>query len=225
MYSLLGLEAARRVVTSGRASFFGSADVDLPVRTLPILASDDLVPQFGFVGANFESARVVLVGINPGNGPDNYRHKHDALMMPLLERFVENSTEENFALACQSVRASCEQWPLWRRHCSEVIGAGKLTLDDIAYVNCLPWRTDSKSAFSDSVAEKSIEIYLQPLFRELAPRVTIALGKRAAAILRLKDFALGKCIVWNRAQALTQNVKADRIRAAKEIFAAVGMES
>jgi len=139
-------------------------------------------------------------------------------MMPVLASFVANPTAENFAAAMQAYKTQCQHWPLWKRHCSEVIGVGKLSLDDIAYSNCLPWRTESQSNFDDSVAFKALKLYVEPLFEELQPRLIIALGKRAASILRHTQKQLPEMVVWNRAQAATITVKQERAEAAERIL-------
>ena len=74
---------------------------------------------------------------------------------------------------------------------------------DHAYSNCLPWRTDSKSNFSDFVARNAMELYAFPLVAELNALLVIALGKRASQILQCVPRKLPQVIVWNRAQAAT----------------------
>jgi hypothetical protein len=71
--------------------------------------------------------------------------------MPILVRFAQDPSPEHFLQAQRAYEAECKTWPIWRRHCAEITGAGKLALDEIAYSNCLPWRTDSQSKFDDHV--------------------------------------------------------------------------
>jgi organic radical activating enzyme len=111
---------------------------------------------------------------------------------------------------------------IWKRHCAEVIGAGKLSFEEIAYSNCLPWRTGSKSNFADEVADNALKFYALPLIQELTPRVIVAMGKRAAAILETADREIPEVITWTRAQAATESVKRERVDSAARILSAVG---
>jgi hypothetical protein len=158
----LGYITARRALALGRAAFFGGVDVDLPTNRSPLLHSDDLTPQFGYVGARYLETRVLLLGINPANGPQtDVRSSTDERMMPALIRFADGPTPERFLDAQLAYKAQCETWHVWRRHCKEVIGVGKLSLEQVVYSNCLPWRSGSNSAFADSVAERSAKLYAQ----------------------------------------------------------------
>ena len=220
-----GYRSAVSVVAAGRAAFFGELEADLPANRSALLRADDLTPQFGYVGAHFSGPRALLFGINPGNGPETVsRSATDARMMPALVAFSADPTPVTFVAAQAAYRAECQTWHVWKRHCSEILGAGRLSFDDIAYSNCLPWRTGSNSAFSESVAKKAAVLYAYPLIDELKPSVTIAVGKRAAEILHLGGRPPPGLIVWNRAQAATDAVREERAEAAREIFARIGMK-
>jgi hypothetical protein len=132
---MLGFESARRVIQLGRAGFFPLEKPDLPVGRSATISADDQIPQFGYVGRGYSTTRIILLGINPGNGHNQMRSQADARMMPALYRFAENPTEANYAQATQAYLAECQTWPVWKRHCAEVIGAGKLALGEIAYSN------------------------------------------------------------------------------------------
>jgi len=219
----LGYHAARRALDLGRAAFFGGHEIDLPTDRSPLLRNDDLTPQFGYVGRLFQGTRVLLLGINPGNGPEREKRSGtDERMMPALIRFAENPTIEAFIAAQIAYQSERENWHIWKRHCKEVIGAGRLSLDEIAYSNCLPWRSESKSAFSDAVAQKAAVLYAYPLIEELRPSLIIAMGKRVTQILHLVEGELPPVITWNRAQAATVAVLQDRAAAAGNIFAMLG---
>ena len=219
----LGYNTACNALALGRAAFFGGVDVDLPENRSPLLRRDDLTPQFGYVGARYAETRVLLLGINPGNGKQSeLRSVTDERMMPALVRFAEAPSPGNFTDAQRAYKAECETWHVWQRHCNEVIGAGQLSLDQVAYSNCLPWRTSSGSAFSVTVAENAAKLYAGPLIDELRPSLIIAIGKRSATILSLSGGQLPYVITWNRAQAATQAVLAERAKAAAEVFAILG---
>ena len=218
----LGYKAAKAVIRAGRRAFFGSARNDLPSGRSPVLRKDDLTPQFGFVGSHYADARVLILGINPGNGPSNdFRTPGDEMMMPALRRFAADPSPQNFEAATEAYKIQCQRWHVWKRHCAEIIGAGKLSLEDVAYSNCLPWRTGSKSNFSDFVAQNAVERYAFPFIAELNPRLVVALGKRASQILSCVPRKLPQVIVWNRAQAATPAVKRERAASAAAVFKAL----
>ncbi len=216
---MLGFLSAKHVVQLGREAFFPPSEPDLPLGRSSILQADDKVPQFGFTGKAYEARRVLLLGINPGNGPDNrMQTAGDARMMPAHHRFAQSPTDLNFVAATLAYKLECQGWPMWKRHCAEVLGAGKLSFDQIAYANCLPWRTQSESGFDDVVAERTAKLYLRPLLEELNPLLVVAMGKRAARILAMIGPEVPEAIIWNRSQAATASVKLQRAEAARFIF-------
>lgn len=219
-----GYQTACSVLEAERAAFFCNTDTDLPGNRSPLLRQDDLTPQFGYVGRGYTSTGVLLLGINPGNGKGTTttRTATDERMMPRLIQFARDPSPENFELAQGAYHGDCATWHIWRRHCAEITGAGRLSLDDIAYSNCLPWRTGSESSFDDAVAERAAKLYAHPLIKELDPLVLICLGKRAAEIVRIGRPPLPRLITWNRAQAATPGVLAERKRAAVEVFTLLG---
>jgi len=219
----LGYESAKAVVNAGRQAFFGSAKADLPSGRSPVLQKDDLAPQFGYVGSRYSNARVLILGINPGNGPrDDVRTPEDEMMMPALHRFAAKPSPQNFEAATKAYEIQCQRWHVWTHYCAEVIGAGRLSLEDIAYSNCLPWRTGSESNFNEFVARKAVALYAFPLIAELNATLVIALGKRAGQILRSVSRKLPQVIVWNRARAATAAVKQERAASAAALFKALG---
>jgi len=217
-FGVLGFSTAKAILSLGRSSFFLEND-DLPQGRSELLQRDDLIPSFGFVGSNYDQTRVLLLGINPGNGPrDDRRTPGDERMMPALHAFAELPTIENFKSATEAYKAECWHWPIWKRHCAEVIGSGKLSLDEITYSNCLPWRTASKSGFSEIVAARAATLYVKPLLDELKPRLVVALGKRAGAIVQTIETKPAQVLIWNRAQAATLQVRQERADTARKIL-------
>ncbi|MBX7123949.1 MAG: hypothetical protein K1X42_17620 [Opitutaceae bacterium] len=226
----LGYESAKRAVELGRGHFLGAPDADLPRGKTPrgrspIVAADDLIPQFGYVGAQFARSKVLLLGINPGNGDDVKRSHQDDKMMPALHRFAVDLSVASFKEAQCGYKSVCQSWWIWQRYCSEVIGAGKLTLEDIAYSNALPWRTHSESNFDDAVGKAAATSYAYPLIEELRPKVIVAMGKKAAKILSLGGRSFPNLIVWNRAQVATPSVQQERAAAAKQVFVLIGRKA
>ncbi len=218
----LGFAAARHVLELGRSAFFGSQAADLPKARSPLVMGDNQIPQFGFVGSNFSRVSVLLLGINPGNGPEDRRNPEDEVMMPALHRFVVERTHESFLEAQRTYQQVCQSWRVWRVHCSEIIRAGHLSPDDVAYSNCLPWRTASKSGFDETIKKKAATLYAYPLIDELRPRLIIALGKKVASILSTGGRSFPNLIIWNRAQASTPAVLQERSMTAAQIRRILG---
>ncbi len=217
-----GYKTAKAVLRLGREAFFGTATADLPTGRSTILQQDDLTPQFGYVGERYAKTRVLVLGINPGNGPfDDVRTPEDEMMMPAQRRFAAQPSPRIFEAATTEYKTQCQHWHVWTRHCAEIVGAGKLGLEDIAYSNRLPWRTASQSKFSDFVAEKTIQLYVLPLIEELKPKLIIALGKRVSQILQMVPGPLPQVIIWNRARAATAAVRQQRAASAERIFQAL----
>jgi len=218
----LGFQSALSVLKQGRAAYFGAETHDLPQIRAATIALDDLVPQFGYVGSKYPQTRVLMIGINPGNGQNHARNSGDEVMMPPLHKFIVDHSVNSFLEAQRAYQIVCESWPMWKRHCSEVIGAGRLRMDEIAFTNCLPWRTASESKFSDQIAKKAAILYAYPIIEELKPEIVIAMGKRAAKILSLGGQNVPGIIVWNRAQAATLSVLRERAETAARILNVVG---
>lgn len=212
----LGYRVAKRALEVGRGGFFPSLSFDLPIRKSTILAADDLIPQFGYVGIDYQPLRVLLLGINPGNGPEKAqsRSRGDVQMMPALHRFFELRSSQAFLDAQNAYKGVCQSWAVWGQHCAELLVNNHLSIEQIAYSNCLPWRTESQSAFDDSIAERAAELYAVPLIEELKPKIIVAVGKKAAKILGYAVIAMPPTVVWNRARSLTESVDKERRAAA-----------
>ena len=212
----LGYTSAAKVLRHGRVEFFQSPVTDLPVAESVQIGADDRLPQFGYVGSNYLQHRVLLLGINPGNGPRRCRSPEDEIVMPALATFVTEQTPEAFAEAQRAYKSVCQGWAVWGRQCNELLVAAGLGPEDVAFSNALPWRTNSKSAFSPFVAAQAAALYVQPVVDELAPRIIVALGKKAGQMLTIAQRMTDTVVVWNRAQALQPSVIAEREFAARK---------
>jgi hypothetical protein len=140
-------------------------------------------------------------------------------MMPALHRFAEIRSPQSFLEAQSAYKCVCQSWAVWGRHCAELLTNTGLSIDEIAYSNCLPWRTASESAFDSSTTERAARLYAIPLVEELQPRIIIALGKKAATILGYATITMPSTVVWNRAQALTKSVDEERRNATAQFCA------
>ena len=211
-----GFDAARRVVELGRAAFFAHAEEDIPIADSPIIQADDRLPQFGYVGSGYSRSGILLLGINPGNGPRAARNAGDEAVMPYLSSFVEHPTPENFLLAQQAYQRSCQGWLLWGRECNELLAAAGVSMNDIAFSNALPWRTKSESGFKVAIERRAAENYLAPLLDDLKPKVLVAVGKKVSRMLGNIGRIDASVVVWNRERALRPSVIQEREQAAMQ---------
>ena len=140
-------------------------------------------------------------------------------MMPALYSFAGHPSPETFRKAQSAYRAVCQSWPVWGQQCSALLSSVGLSSDQIAYSNCLPWRTASQSAFVDYVAERAAALYAIPLIEELKPTIIVAVGKKAAAILGYSKVTLPPVVTWNRARALKASVVREREEATAQLRA------
>ena len=155
-----------------------------------ILLGDDQAPKLGYVGAKYPTTRILLLAINPGNGPNDTRTPQDWQMMPAILNFAENPTEHNFEKTANAYMLVCSGWAFWKRRCAEMLDTNgvdpeRLSFDQIAYTNCLPWRTHSGTNFSKDVDGKAANFYVRPLIEELEPGLIVTIGKRADSILTM----------------------------------------
>jgi hypothetical protein len=219
---MLGFVAAKQVVEKGRSAFFPEGNPDVPRdRRDEILREDDQAPQLGYVGSRYPSTRILVLAINPGNGPNDTRTPQDWQMMPAIRNFAENPTEHNFEKAAKAYMLVCSGWAFWKRRCAEMLDTNgvdpeRLSFDQIAYTNCLPWRTHSGTDFSIDVDEKAANFYVRPLIEELEPGLIVTLGKRAASILHMAHPRSSiEQVYWDfahAAKAATRQRRADAAR-------------
>jgi len=209
------------LLKGGRGLLFGSADAALPPRTSKVIAGDDLIPQFGFVGRDYESRRILIIGINPGNGPDGSRTLSDDEMMPALHRFVAEPTEVTYEAASLAQAKAFPNW-LASKEIGPILEAEGLTTNDVAYANASPYRAgngEAKDAFPNQRRIRAAaDAWLSPLLRALMPRVVLAHGQVAANVLVHCTFPTVP-IVYNRNRNLRARSAANaefvtRLRAA-----------
>jgi hypothetical protein len=222
----LGYLSARRVLDLGRSAFFGSDDADLPKAESDEVAVDDRTPQFGYVGSNYAERRILLLGINPGNGLRNGRNDGDAAVMPALYEFCAHPTIANFIRAQRKYEEVCSAWRLWGTECQALLADSGLRSSDVAFTNALPYRTGSVAAFPRAVAENAAKHYVASYITELKPKIIVSLGKRASEILSYAGGAVtAEEVVWNRARAPTAGVLVQRQAALSQLFQLLCMRS
>ncbi len=137
--------------------------------------SDADVPQPGFIGANYHTHRVLLVGQNPAQ-PKTSRER-DEPYMDALRQLGRAPTDEALAHYTATVRAYVEHWPITRSYFPlERCG---LTVDDIAY--CAWWcRTEGDAAPGPRLVGTCVATHFEEWLSRLTPRVVVFIGMWAA---------------------------------------------
>jgi hypothetical protein len=167
-----------------REAVFGSADASIRPINLP----DDAATMFaGYVGTRYERGKgVLLLAINPGGGGDAYtaRIPADEVFYPLLLAFKSSNADPDKAF--ERVNASFAQivqtWNLWRILGPTLEAAG-LNLDEVAYMNVVPYRTRQDKMPPTSARRVAWDRIAAPTIELLDPRALISLGKKAGSVV------------------------------------------
>jgi hypothetical protein len=167
-----------------RTDIFGADDSTFcPIN----LEHDSNVMFQGFVGRRYAPGGTVLMAINPGGGGDAYarRTAEDEVFFPLLEALrganPDDSLHQLDALSA-AFPAIVRGWNLWRILGPTIDAAGS-SLDEIAYLNCVPYRTRGDRMPRVSAQRAAWELTTQPILESLQPRLILALGKKAGGVL------------------------------------------
>jgi hypothetical protein len=193
---MLGYSAAVQALAVGRAGFYGPGERGLPKKKDDTVRADDLVPQFGFVGARYRTRRVLLMGIHPGEGPE-VRSVGDERMIPRLQAFAEAPSVDSYAAACEAHRQECTDWSIWKKHCGKFVRPGKLAIDEIAFTNCVPWRARNKWEVPLDVIDASAKSYVSLYLEELDPILIVAFGRFVPKVLDRMARRPWGVIHWN----------------------------
>lgn len=147
--TVIGSRAAslwQRILRTDRQKLFGADAARLLDRH-----EGDKLAQPGYVGPSYQPGGLVLVGMNPGGGPQDGLGPADRDMYSASQAVREASPDELVPAFRLLTARLAEVMPTWKLHRNVVAlvlaGTGR-TMDDIAYVNLLKWRTDSSSGLS-----------------------------------------------------------------------------
>ncbi|HWA68415.1 MAG TPA: hypothetical protein VG821_01110 [Rhizomicrobium sp.] len=180
-------EVAKSLIDAGRGSLFETPDTDLPQGRSDLIAKDDRIPQIGFVGEAYEIRRILVLGINPGNGSSNTRSPEDSKMMPALHDFVSDSNRGAYAAAMQAQMIAFPNW-LASKEIGPILKDEGVNLAEIAYANANPYRVEGNSSnhvFPNKTRERIAAMnWVLPLALALSPRLIIAHGQKAADVIK-----------------------------------------
>jgi hypothetical protein len=155
---------------------------------LPLNYREDARTMFpGFVGKHYLKGSICLVAINPGGGQDSYlRTRGDEIFFPVLQRFRTASdadAEFFFEDLCMHFEKILTCWNLWNI-VSPILTSTGLTLNEIAFINAVPYRTRKDGLPSVSAKTLSWQKVTGPAIELLEPGHVIALGQKACDVLR-----------------------------------------
>ena len=168
-----------------RDDIFGSADTEYLPRNLP----DDSATMFvGYVGSRYTpEVGLLLLGINPGGGGDAYisRTAEDRMFYPLLEAFA-GAADENHLDSFEAINRAFPPivmgWNLWRILLPTLVAAGA-TLDTVAYMNVVPYRTRGDKMPPVAARRCAWAQLVEPTLNVLRPRAIVTLGKKAWSVV------------------------------------------
>jgi hypothetical protein len=167
-----------------RDIIFGSDEAS----TRPINLLEDAATMFaGYVGTRYEPSKgVLLLAINPGGGGDAYatRIAADEVFYPLLVAFKSSNSDVQGTF--ERVNASFVQivktWNLWRI-LGPTLDAIGLQLDQVAYMNVVPYRTRQDKLPSALARRVAWDRIVAPTIELLDPKALVSLGKKAGSVV------------------------------------------
>ena len=168
-----------------REDIFGEADSsERPVTLL----EDSAIMFAGYVGKEYQPNRgLLLLAINPGGGGDDYeRSTEDEVFYPLLSSFKDaaaGDVEEAFKAVNNAFVPIVRSWNLWRILHPTLVATGR-TIDEIAYMNAVPYRTRENRMPRVRARRESWRCIVEPSMQLLSPAVTITLGKKAESMVK-----------------------------------------
>ena len=173
----------RRCTLVARADIFGTND------PIPKHLQDDAHTMFaGYVGPRYRPGGTVIMAVNPGGGGDAYvrRTAQDEIFFPLLQAY-KSSSGDQAALAFERINGRfansiLPNWNLWRIF-GPVLDAAGAELDDIAFLNAVPYRTRGDREPAAAARAAAWRLGAGPTRDVLRPRLVIALGKKVHHII------------------------------------------
>ena len=175
---------ARRLTAISRAAIFGPAEP----QSRPLNLQADAALMFpGYVGRRYGPGEPVLLAINPGGGKDGYkiRTRADDHFYPLMEAFhwcAANELLERYEAMNAGWITNMRIWNL-RRIIEPALDALGCTVDQVAFLNAVPYRTREDRMPSAHSRRQAWARVTEPLLQLLRPGVIVALGQKAGDVL------------------------------------------
>ena len=138
--------------------------------------SQENIPQPGYIGKNYESSRLLLVGQNPGVAPD-YMLKRDKIYTQSLRNLAATRDSQSYQNFYDVVIDFVPEWPVNRNYFTlEECG---LSLEDIAYCNVVRCRTVGNAAPTKALIANCTSDHFLSFINAIDPKVVIFIGKWA----------------------------------------------
>lgn len=138
--------------------------------------ADENVPQPGYIGRNYSTHRVLLVGQNPGTPKS--REAEDKPYTAALRNLRDHPGEAAYTQLAALLQDLIPRWPVHGNY-FPLIEAG-LSLQDIAYFNVVRCRTASDAKPSVTMVTNCLRSHFGSWLDQLSPRVVVFIGKWAA---------------------------------------------
>lgn len=177
-------QTSRKLVAISRAEIFGTAEP----QSRPVNLEADAALMFpGYVGSRYEPGGAVLLAINPGGGEAAYKERTpaDERFYPLMEAF-QWCTPDALLARYEAMNAgwasSMRTWNL-RRIVEPVLDALDCTVERVAVLNAVPYRTREDRLPSAYARRQAWARVTEPLLQVLEPGIIVALGQKAGDVL------------------------------------------
>ena len=207
-----------------RADVFGPADELRPEYERRSLRWQIDVPTFGMVGANYRRGGVIVLSVNPAGGKRNLESTY--LDDRVYERFrdlrdlkLNMPWHERFEAANRAYRSAMLQphWTITRKHYTKILRALGKQLDDVSFLQVVPFRTkeDNGSSMSRDYVLNGYERNAEKQLMLLVPGVIIAMdgpSRDVAELYRTKHSQETTVCYWTRQRNVSDADRLDSLR-------------
>lgn len=141
--------------------------------------SDDLLPQPGYVGKNYEPGGVMFIGMNPGSPQNEVERAGDNEQLRIIESIRDCENDlclENYEKLNHILYDIMRDWRPYKVYVEPILHGTGLSLHDISYINLLKWRTMEGKSLT-SLYKISWSLHTREQISILTPKLIIALGK------------------------------------------------
>ena len=136
--------------------------------------SRENLPQPGYVGANYFSKRVLLVGQNPGVSTATLSQS-DLIYTSALRTLRDHPSMDSWSGLRDALIDFVPRWPVTDRHFP--LRESGLSLEDIAYCNLVRCRTVNDASPSSKMTAKCAPLHFQHTLDILEPVAIVFIGK------------------------------------------------
>ena len=213
-------EFLHQCVQIEREAIFGPSD---PEKWRPKHLKEDASTMFaGYVGPEYVPGKSI-VAINPGGGGDSYsrRTPEDERLYPLLHQFKTAKpadARKTFEDINDCFKEMVQRWNI-QRIIKPTLDAAGMSLEQVAYVNLVPYRTKCDKMPPALARRNAFERIVEPMFEMLDPKAIVALGKKAGSIQKLwRSAAHAYCVQRTRGDSwIRDNAQAELDKMRREL--------